>query len=38
MKASKFMELQIDLYIKQAKTGAHVLEVCHKMSISEATF
>lgn len=38
MKASKFIEAQIALVLKQADEGTAVAEVCRKTGILEATF
>ena len=38
MKKTKYTEEQIAFALRQAETGARVLEVCRKMGISEATF
>lgn len=38
MKKSRYTEEQIAFALKQAELGTHVIEVCRKMGISEATF
>lgn len=38
MKKSRFTEEQIVFAMKQAELGTSVLEVCHKLGISDATF
>ncbi|HBC8114612.1 TPA: IS3 family transposase [Raoultella planticola] len=38
MKKSRFTEEQIVFALKQAELGTSVLEVCHKLGISDATF
>ena len=38
MKGKRFTEEQIALALRQVESGVPVVEICHKMEVSEATF
>jgi putative transposase len=38
LRRSRFTEEQIAFALKQTETGTPILEVCHKLGVSEQTF